>query len=173
MKKIEIEEWDREAVLEKFKKLKFNRFIDRFNLNNVTIKEENTINIKYEQIDDINKINELLEQIEANKKIYYYIVTQDTNDDKIVKKQILGIAIYSETDKKTFFIKDIKLFKKIFENIDILKIGYKQKEDYILLKQKQINPNNLMFDIEIAGYILNSTINKYSIEYLASEYLRI
>ena len=28
-----------------------------------------------------------------------------------------------------------------------------------------------MFDIEIAGYILNSTISKYSIEYLANEYL--
>ena len=30
-----------------------------------------------------------------------------------------------------------------------------------------------MFDIEIAGYLLNSNISKYTIEYLAEEYLKI
>lgn len=30
-----------------------------------------------------------------------------------------------------------------------------------------------MFDIEIAGYILNSNINKYTLEYLSEEYLKI
>ena len=29
-----------------------------------------------------------------------------------------------------------------------------------------------MFDVSIAGYILNSNINKYTIEYLANEYLK-
>lgn len=64
-------------------------------------------------------------------------------------------------------------FKEVFEDSKILKIGYKQEKDYILLKQNGINAQNLMFDIEIAGYILNSNISKYSIEYLANEYLRI
>ena len=62
---------------------------------------------------------------------------------------------------------------QLFEDKKILKIGYKQKKDYILLKQIGIIPQNLMFDIEIAGYLLNSNINKYSIEYLASEYLNL
>jgi len=30
-----------------------------------------------------------------------------------------------------------------------------------------------MFYIEIAGYLLNSNISKYTIEYLAQEYLQI
>lgn len=161
-------------VLKKFKKLKFNRFIDRFNLNNIAPKEEeNTIKIDYEQIDDIDKINKLIKEIEENKKMFYYLDTKNIDDNKIIQKQIAGITIYSETDKKSYFIKDIKQFKEIFENIEILKVGYKLKEDYILLKQEKINPKNLMFDIEIAGYILNSTISKYSIEYLSNEYLRI
>lgn len=174
LEKIEVEEWDKEAVLEKFKKLKFNRFIDRFNLNNVVTKEkEITIKIDYEQIDNTDKINKLIKEIKENKKIFYYLVTKNTDDNKIINKQILGITIYSEADKKSYFIRNIKQFKEIFENIEILKIGYKLKEDYILLKQEKINPKNLMFDIEIAGYILNSNISKYSIEYLSNEYLRI
>ena len=47
----------------------------------------------------------------------------------------------------------------------------KQKEQYIMLWRNNIDAKNLMFDISIAGYILNSNINKYSIEYLANEYL--
>ena len=62
--------------------------------------------------------------------------------------------------------------KEIFEDNEILKISYKQKQDYILLKEIGIVPHNLMYDIEIAGYILNSNINKYSIEYLTDEYLK-
>ena len=168
--KIKVEEWDKEAVLEKFKKLKFNRFIDRFNLNNIK-EAESSINIEYEQIEN-DKVQKLIKEIIENKKIFYYLNTENVDNDKIIQKQILGITIYSENDEKSYFIRDIRLFKEIFENTEILKIGYKQKEDYILLKQEGINAKNLMFDIEIAGYILNSTISKYTIEYLANEYLK-
>ena len=37
----------------------------------------------------------------------------------------------------------------------------------------EINPENMMFDVKIAGYILNSNENKYSIENLVFEYLGI
>lgn len=100
--------------------------------------------------------------------------TQETSlENNILGRAITGITVYLESDKKAYYIKDIQFFKEIFENTEILKIGYKQKEDYILLKQAKINAKNLMFDIELAGYILNSTINKYTIEYLSNEYLRI
>lgn len=171
LEKIQVEEWDKKTVLEIFKRLKFNRFIDRFNLNDINLKEAETIiQIDYEEIKDAEKI---VKEITQSKNIFYYLNTENINNDEVIEKQIVGIVVYSENDKKSYFIKDIKLFKEIFENKEILKIGYKQKEDYILLKQAGINPTNLMFDIEIAGYILNSTISKYSIEYLANEYLRI
>lgn len=172
--KIKVEEWDKEAVLDKFKKLKFNRFIDRFNLNNVAQnKAENTMKVDYEQIENIDKIQKIIKEIMENKKLFYYLNTEKVNNNNVIQKQIKGIVIYSEKEEKSYLIQNIKLFLEIFENNEILKIGYKQKEDYILLKQENIKPTNLMFDIEIAGYILNSTISKYSIEYLANEYLRI
>ena len=102
---------------------------------------------------------------------FYYLNTTNL-EGRILNKTTNGITLFSEKDNKSYRIDDIKQFRDIFENDEILKIGYKQKEDYILLKQEGINPKNLMFDIEIAGYILNSTINKYTIEYLSDEYLK-
>ena len=102
--------------------------------------------------------------------MYYYL--ECINQDKcIVDRNIKEINIYLPNDKKSYYTKNIEAFKTIFEDENILKIGYKQKEDWILLKNSGINAKNLMFDIEIAGYILNSNISKYTIEYLAETYL--
>lgn len=90
--------------------------------------------------------------------MYYYLDEQN-------------FIIYSEKDNASYYVEDLLEFKDIFENKDILKCGYKQKENYILLWENNINAKNLMFDVTIAGYILNSNINKYTLEYLANEYL--
>lgn len=174
LEKIKVEKWNSNEVLEIFKKLKFNRFIDRFKLDNLTYEEsyEHSFNIQYEEVNDENKIQELKEEVLKSKKICYYLNTIN-KEGYILNSSLNGITIYSNKDQKAYFINDIKPFKSIFEDENILKVGYKQKEDYILLKQEGINPKNLMFDIEIAGYILNSTINNYSIEYLAEEYLKL
>ena len=123
----QVEEWNKPEVLEIFKKLKFNRFIDRFAL-------------------------------QENKVIYYYLT-----EEKFI--------IYSPKTNKCFSIENIQDFKDIFEDKNILKCSYKQKEEFIILWNKGIEAKNLMFDIAIAGYILNSNINKYTIEYLANEYI--
>jgi len=68
---------------------------------------------------------------------------------------------------------NIKEFKTIFENEKIQKIGYKLKQDYILLKEMGIDLKNFAYDIEIAGYIIDSIKNKYDIETLSLRYLNI
>ncbi len=64
-----------------------------------------------------------------------------------------------------------KYFKEIFESEEIRKIGDKLKQDYILLKQNNIELNGFEYDTEVAGYILDSLKNKYDIETLALRYL--
>lgn len=157
---LENEEWNKEEVLEIFKKLKFNRFISRFNLQSDSNSEtsEKQEEIKYERNIDDKALQSLKEEILNNKIMYYYL------EDK-------NFIIYSERMKKACYINNLTDFKEIFENEDILKCGYKQKEEYIKLWENNIDAKNLMFDISIAGYILNSNINKYTIEYLANEYL--
>lgn len=168
---MKIVDWDKEKVEEIFTKLKFNRFIERFNLEKKQ-EEVAKIDIKYEEIKD-EDIEKLKQEIESKKEICYYIIEKQENEYGILKKDIEGITVYSSKTNTAYLIKNIETLKEIFENENILKIGYKQKKDYILLKQKKINVHNLMFDIEIAGYLLNSNINKYTIEYLAEEYLKV
>lgn len=54
----------------------------------------------------------------------------------------------------------------------MIKYGYHLGEDYIILKELQINEKSLKFDIEIAAYLLNPTI-KNNINSIISEYLEI
>ncbi|MGN1270785.1 MAG: DNA polymerase I [Clostridia bacterium] len=159
----QVEEWNKPEVLEIFKKLKFNRFIDRFNLhkeNNIVVADDSVCpsEIKYEKILDKTKLAELKQEIQENEIMYYYL-----DDDKFI--------IYSNKTNTCFFVNNILEFKDIFEDKDILKCSYKQKEEFIILWNNNIEAKNLMFDIAIAGYILNSNINKYTIEYLANEYI--
>ena len=159
---LEKKEWNNSEVLEKFKKLKFNRYIERFNLSYDTevASKNNTEDIKLEIDINQEKLNLIKEEILKNKIIYYYL-----EQDQFI--------IYLEKENKCFKINSLIDFKEIFENKNILKCSYKQKEQFKILWDNNINPKNLMFDIQIAGYILNSNINKYTIEYLSNEYLEI
>ena len=66
-----------------------------------------------------------------------------------------------------------EILKKAFENKEILKCGHKIKRDYILLKQNDITPENMMYDAEIALYVINSISGAYSIEEIANQYLNL
>ncbi len=159
----QVEEWNKPEVLEIFKRLKFNRFIDRFALQEnaeVTSFSDSQINteIEHEKITDKTKLAELKQEIQENKAMYYYLT-----EEKFI--------IYSPKTNKCFFVENVQDFKDIFEDKDVLKCSYKQKEEFIILWDKGIEAKNLMFDIAIAGYILNSNINKYTIEYLSNEYI--
>ncbi len=175
-----IVEWNNQEVLEIFKRLRFNRYIERFNLDkNIEKSEKNTeTNIEnlfeYKEIKDEDEIIKIIKNIEESKNLYYYFEKIDKKNDNtlIIKKEIKYINIFIEKENVVYNIEfSAKKFKSIFENKEILKCGHKIKEDYIILKQLGVNPQNMMFDAEIAMYILNATSNSYSIEELARQYL--
>ena len=177
LENFKVEEWDNEKVLEIFKELKFNRYIERFGLgenHKVEKKLEDLFNIV--ELEDANKI---LSKIQNNKKIVYYFGTKEVQDEeKIIKEAITSISIYIEEEKKVYFIQQeatnfIEVIKAIFEEETIEKYGFKMSKDYILLKQMGIQFNNIKFDLEVAAYILNSANNKYTIEILSNEYLNM
>ena len=171
-------EWDDKKVFELFKKLRFNKYIDRFGLRKEEDEEKvNPLN-EFETICDLsdNDLKKLTQQIEENKQFIYYINTKEVdNAESIIKKEIISISII--TQDKIYYIegKDIiqKYLGDIFENDKIKKIGYKLKQDYILLKQIGIEFKNFYYDVEIAGYIIDSIKNKYDIETLSLRYLNI
>ena len=169
LENLKIEEWNNQKVLELFEELRFQRYIDRFNLRNIE-------NIRAEKKEEYQlEIIEKDEIPELNGKLYYYLDLQDNAEENdIIKKTIIGIAIYSEN--KIYYIPRKNGFeeklKKVFENNDIEKYGYNLSEDYILLKQIGITMNNIVYDAKVAAYILDPT-SKYDIDIIVRDYLEI
>lgn len=171
---VKIIEWDREKVAEIFKRLNFNRFIERFGL-------DKEINAKKEAI-KINVIeknsDDLVKELNATKNLIFYFETTSSNDEsRIIKKDILGIGIYTKNGNiiytKLNDKEDILKLKIIMEDANIDKISYNIKEDYVLLKEYGINMKGIKYDADVAAYILNPTNTKHNIKDIASQYLDI
>lgn len=179
---LEVKPWDDEKVYEDFKSLKFNRYIERFNLKENGTKMTETIAIE-EQIKTIElninskEMNKLLENIKKDQKlIYYFNKNSDNTSKNIIKKNVDSVSILYNEEVYDITINDKKEFgrlKEIFESEIIQKIGYKLGEDYVLLKENNITMKNIFFDIEIAAYLLNPTTNKYELNSLINQYLEL
>ena len=170
---LQIKEWNKTELLKLFKELRFKRFIDRFNLEDAENHQNKSLKnlFEYVKLDDVNIV---LEKIKKEKVLNYYFEKKDDNDSPVIKKSIEKINIYIKSEKKVYNLNFNKNeLKDIFENNEILKCGYQVKEDYILLKQENIQPRNMMFDARIAMYLLNSSTNAYSIEEIARQVLDI
>ena len=168
-------EWNNEAVLSKFKELKFNRYIERFSL-----KEETSVKTETKDLFEIKElkgkeIDNIISKIKENKQIIYYLDKElQKESTNIINKKINAISIILENTVYYISIEnqeEIIKFKEIFESEEIEKVSYKIKEDYIILRELGINMQNLSFDIEIAAYLLNPTASKYAIENIVNDYL--
>ena len=169
----QVQDWNKPAVLELFRELRFKRFIERFQLES----EENEPTKKLEDLFiyiPTNQPQSILDKIYEQKEIYYYFELIEDPDAFIIKKKIETINLYLKSEKKVYCVPfDNEIFKPIFENNEILKCGYEIKEDFILLKQAGLNPQNMMFDAKIAMYLLNSGSNLYSLEEIAKQQLNL
>ena len=177
---LKIKEWNKNEVIRLFKYLKFNRFIDRFNLGtdeDIQLADDDSNELFILKIvEEDTQIDSIIQSIKEKQEMIYYFDTKDSKGG-IIKKEIISINIYDKKENTSYYIDNtnnsILKFKEVFEDIAIRKIGHKQKIDYILLKQNRIIPTNLAYDIEVASYILNPTGSKYEIENLADEYIDI
>ncbi len=172
---LKIKEWNKTEVLKIFKELRFNRYIERFNLSEEIGENElqNDEKIEFQkEVIDKNTLLELKSKIEKDKILYFYIETIQS-DESIIKQKVKSISFYMQDENKVYqYITDnLTDIKDLLENRDILKCSYDLKSIYILAKEQNILPENFMFDIKIAGYLLNATMNLYSIPDLMKTYL--
>lgn len=177
---LKLVEWDKEGVLEIFKTLNFNRFIERFSLDNNTILPDKKIEdfFTLEEL-ELKNIQTILDKIESKRELVYVLGKKESQDaTKIVKKELYSIAIYNEEENKVSYIElteteFMQYFKHVFEDANIKKYGYQLVEDYVMLRQLGIITNGLYYDAEIATYDLNQMMGNYSIENIAGIYLGI
>ena len=174
---LKVEEWDKEKVLELFKNLNFNRYIDRFNLRENT-ESENKQETKelYKSVE--KSLKDVIGIIKNKNEMTFNLVTKSVEDQsKIIKEQIIGMSVYNNENKEVYYVNlennEIQEFKEIFEEEKIRKIGIDLSKTYILLKQENINLKGIYYDIAIASYIINPTNNKLKIEDLIQNDLKI
>ena len=173
LENFKVEEWDKNKVLELFKELNFNRYIEKFDLKSedapkVDLKD--LFKIQEVKIDEISNI-----LVNAKEMIYYLGTKKDENSEKIIKEKIDNLAIFNSNENKVYYSKlenenDILKLKEIFEDEKIKKIGINLSRDYILLKQQDITLDGIDYDVSIASYILNPTENKITLKKLAIEF---
>ena len=167
---LQTKQWNKDAVLQRFKQLKFNRFIERFSLSEETSNEPKKLAKLYE-IEEITDLSETIKEIENQKELIYYFYKSEGNES-ITNEKIVGIAIYNKEKNKVIYTENVSDILKLFEDENIEKVSYKAKNDYIILKEQGIDYKNLKFDAEIAGYNLNPT-DKNTIEEMCEKYLNI
>ena len=174
LEEFKVEEWDKPKVLKLFKELNFNRYIERFNLASEDEIEPEEVVEKYEvQEIDIDKAKEM---ILKTKELFYHFSTKEVNKPEcIIKKEFESFSFYNKEENKAYFVKlsedSYNALKEIFENKEIKKYGYKTSEDYILLKQLGILPQNIIYDAEVAVYDLDPSNMKYKMQDVAYQYL--
>ncbi len=173
---LKIKEWDKPEVLKIFRELRFNRYIERFNLQEEATSnepKEPSVSIDFEKVQiDKKEFDELKKKILDDKILYFYIETNPSKDS-IIKQKIKSVSIYRESENKvySYITSNIEDLKDLFEDESILKCSYDLKNIFIMCEEAEIKPKNFMFDIRIAGYLLNSTTNLYSIPDLMKQYL--
>ena len=181
---LKLKNWDNKEVLSIFEELRFNRYIERFHLRDLNNNEqsndknnikENEKEFVTELINTREKLEEILDIIRSNNVMYFY--TDYLVDElSITKKQVKDISICDEKNNKVYYIKldnniGLEDFKDVFEDKNILKCSSDLKTLYVILEEHEICPKNFMFDLKVAGYLLNSTTNLYSIKDLTEAYL--
>lgn len=176
---LKVQEWDKKKVLEIFKSLNFNRFIERFGL--ISIQEEKTEVDNYDLFKIVNEVNlkNIEDLIKKQGKLYFFLgLKENDNNQNIIKKEISSISFYDYEKKETYFISNEKgdfkdFLKNIFEDETIEKYSTNLGNCYILLKQIGITMKNIKYDIEVASYILDPTVGKYPLEDVIKQYLNI
>ena len=173
-----VEEWDKKKVLELFKELNFNRYIDRFSLREIDRKEDTKNEEKSLYKIGNKSLDEIIEKIKKEKVMCMYISSaKDENPEKIIKEKITGISIFDKEENSAYFYsldeEKISILKEILEDEEIKKTSVNMTKEYILLKQVGITLKGIEYDVSIASYILNPTDNKLEIENLINKYLEL
>ena len=120
LSKFEIVEWDKKKVLELFKTLRFNKFIEHFGLENEDIPTQSL-----EDLFEMKSISskETEELFSKEKTIYYFFEKVNSNKNLIIKQEIKNV--YLAKDNMVYvldFETNKDYIKTIFENKDILKV---------------------------------------------------
>ena len=138
-----------------------------------TIKD---INPDYRLVETDYEFEELIKALENSDKFAFDTETTSLNP---IEAEIVGISFCLEKNK-AFYIhlnkgfeqskKTLQLFKSVFDNEKILKIGQNIKYDMLVIDKYGLTVKGNVFDTMIAHHILETDL-RHNMDYLAETYL--
>lgn len=156
----------------------FAEFADNSSDENIysTLSELKDVPHKYYLIDNDEEIAKFAAKISDQK--FCSFDTETTGIDPI-ECNLVGMS-FSFVEGEAYYIpveqnfekakNRVELFRKFFENEEILKIGQNIKYDIIVLKKYGIKVKGKLFDTMIAHYLINPEL-RHNMDYMAENYL--
>ena len=146
--------------------------------------EENT---SFETIKTVAHTYKLIETEEDAQNLFDYLITKqilcldtETTSTSAVDAELVGLS-FAVKEKEAFYVaipaereealKFVNIFKPLYENPEILKVGQNIKYDYEVLMNYGVEIQGKMFDTMIAHYLIQPELY-HNMDYLAEVYLK-
>ena len=154
------DEKDDKALYDILNRLELRTIIKRLDLHPMEEADEPCAterDLPYITVDE-KEIEERLKELSSF--VYYYVPEE-------------GIAFLSRESICFADAEKLPVFKEIFENEDVLKIGYDIKNNMLSLDKEGYMVRGKYFDVMIGAYIINASRSDYSLGVLSEDYLKL
>ncbi|WP_406541681.1 DNA polymerase I [Clostridium ljungdahlii] len=172
------EEYDAQGLKKVFEKLEFKSLISKIHgLNEIQKDKAQEFDVEFTEIDTLHKFSDFVNSLKNNDLVYINFKVEDEESysrnyiDKVFISlneknfQIHINEIYNEDKNKA-----VELFKLLFENEGISKVGYDVKVPCSILYKMGIRFLKLEFDIKIAAYLIDSLRSDYELKDIIRQY---
>ena len=153
---------------------------------NPTNGQDEQKNANFESIKTVEHKYNLIDNEEDAKRLYDYLFTKqilsldtETTSTHAVDAELVGLSFAVE-EKEAFYVaipsdreealKFANIFKPLYENPKIMKVGQNIKYDYEVLMNYGVEIQGKMFDTMIAHYLIQPELY-HNMDYLAEAYL--
>ena len=153
---------------------------------NPTNGQDEQKNANFESIKTVEHKYNLIDNEEDAKRLYDYLFTKqilsldtETTSTHAVDAELVGLS-FSVEEKEAFYVaipsdreealKFVNIFKPLYENPKIMKVGQNIKYDYEVLMNYGVEIQGKMFDTMIAHYLIQPELY-HNMDYLAEVYL--
>ena len=130
----------------------------------------------YQLIDNEAKMVEICEKFLTKK---FFVLDTETTSTSPIEAELVGMS-FSVEEKQAFYVpvpenqeeaqKIVNIFKPVFENESIMKIGQNLKYDLMVLRKYGVTLKGEMFDTMIAHYLIQPEL-RHNMDYMAEIYL--
>ncbi len=148
--------------------------------------QEDSKNTSFETIKTTPHNYKLVETEEDARKLYDYLLTNkilsldtETTSTAAIDAELVGLS-FAVKEKEAFYVaipanreealKFVNIFKPLYENPEILKVGQNIKYDYEVLMNYGVEIKGKMFDTMIAHYLIQPELY-HNMDYLAEVFL--